>query len=204
MTTYVMADRLGATTGGALALKRMAMVAGGVAALTLSAKTTIMLEPVPVTLQVLVVMAIGLGYGARMGAFTVLAYLALGATGEPIFAGTPIKGVGLPYMFGSTGGYLAGFVAAAGVVGWLAQRGWDRNVLTTAAALALGLVTLYVPGVLWLAYGFPITALGAEFSGFGITKGLEWGVLPFIWIDALKLSLAAIAFPTIWRWIGHA
>lgn len=204
MTTQVMANQFGANTGGALWIKRAAMFAGGVAALTLSAKTTILLEPVPVTLQVLVVMAIGLGYGARMGALTVLAYLALGAAGEPVFAGTPVKGVGLPYMLGSTGGYLMGFVAAAGVVGWLADRGWDRNVLTTVVALALGLVALYIPGVLWLAYGFPITALGAEFSGFGIAKGLEWGVLPFIWIDALKLSLAAIAFPAVWRWLGRA
>lgn len=204
MTTDVMADRLGATTGTALWLKRAAMVAAGVAALTLSAKTTILLEPVPVTLQVLVVMAIGLGYGARTGALTVMAYLALGAMGEPVFAGTPLKGLGLPYMLGPTGGYLVGFVASAALVGWCAERGWDRSVLGTVAALTLGLIALYVPGVLWLAFGFPITALGSAFSGYGLAQGIEWGVLPFLWIDALKLSLAAIAFPAIWSWIARA
>ena len=203
MTNKVLADQFGADEGLALWIRRFGMVALGVTLLWISAKVKIAIEPVPVTLQVLALMALSMAYGARMAAATLIAYLTLGAAGEPVFAGTPEKGIGLGYMFGSTGGYLLGFLASAWVVGALSDRGWDRNVLTAAAAMAIGLVVLYIPGVLWLAYGFPITAFGAEFSGAGILKGWEWGVFPFFWIDALKLSLAAIGFPVIWKLLGR-
>lgn len=184
-------------------LRRFAMIVCGVALLWASAKIKVAIEPVPVTLQVLALMALTMAYGARMAAATMLTYLALGAVGEPLFASTPEKGIGLPYMLGSTGGYLMGFLGAAWVVGALADRGWDRSFLTAAVAMAIGFVVLYVPGVLWLAYGFPITALGTEFADFGLAKGLEWGVFPFLWIDAMKLALAAIGFPLIWKLLGR-
>ena len=204
LSNKVLGDALLPSEGTALWIKRAVMIVAGVAALWLSAKMKIALEPVPVTLQVLVVMSIGMAYGFRMGVATLVAYLALGAAGEPVFAGTPEKGVGLAYMLGATGGYLVGFVGAAGVVGWLAERGWDRSILTTALAMVIGLVVLYVPGVLWLAYGFPLLPAFAEFNGFGIAKGIEYGVFPFLWIDAIKLAVAVIAFPAIWRLVGDA
>lgn len=184
-------------------MKRAGMIALGVALMWLSAKIRVATEPVPVTMQTLVVMAIGLAYGARMGAATMIAYLALGMTGEPVFAGTPEKGVGLGYMLGATGGYLVGFVAAAGLVGWLAERGWDRSALKTAGAMAAGLLALYACGAAWLAFGFPLTAFGAAFSGIGVEKAFQFGVMPFIWIDSLKLCLAIVAFPLIWRLLGR-
>ncbi|MEM8751351.1 MAG: biotin transporter BioY, partial [Pseudomonadota bacterium] len=156
---------------------------------------------VPVTMQTLVVVALGLAFGARLGAAGVLAYLAVGAAGWPVFAGTPEKGIGLLYMAGPTGGYLAGFLASAALVGWLAERGWDRNLWTSTAAMGLGLAALYVPGVLWLAYGTP--AFGAAFGGLGIETALSVGVMPFLWIDALKLALAAAGFPLIWRLLSR-
>lgn len=202
MTGQVLTDGFLTGDGARLWLKRAGMVALGVALMWVSAKVKIPVEPVPVTMQTLVVVAIGMAYGARMGAATMLAYLALGAAGEPVFAGTPEKGLGLPYMLGSTGGYLMGFVAAAGLTGWLAERGWDRNVLTAAAAMAIGLFCLFAPGALWLAYGFPLTALGGGFAGIGAEKAIAFGVMPFILVDALKLALAAIGFPLIWKLIG--
>jgi len=204
VSTKVLGDLILSGEGAGKWLKRAAMILAGVAALWISAKVKIALEPVPVTLQVLVVMSIGMAYGSRMAVATLLAYLALGATGEPVFAGTPEKGVGLPYMLGATGGYLLGFVAAAGVVGWLAERGWDRSMLRTAAAMAIGLAVLYVPGVLWLGYGFPLVPAIAGFSGFGMEKAIAWGLFPFVWFDALKLVVAVIAFPAIWRLVGDA
>ena len=204
MTGQVLADRFGFDAGAGKWMKRAGMIALGVALMWASAKIKVAIEPVPVTMQTLVVMAIGLAYGARMGAATMFAYLALGAAGEPVFAGTPEKGIGLGYMLGSTGGYLAGFVAAAGLVGWLAERGWDRTVLTTAGAMAAGLAALYACGVAWLAFGFPLTAFGSAFSGIGVEKALAFGVMPFLWIDALKLCLAVVAFPLIWRLLGRS
>ncbi|MEM7524081.1 MAG: biotin transporter BioY, partial [Pseudomonadota bacterium] len=205
MTGQVLADGFYGSRDSAAAhwLRRGAAVAFGVALLVVSAKTKVAIEPVPVTLQTLVVVGLGLTLGARMGAGVVLAYLALGAAGWPVFAGTPEKGVGVAYMMGSTGGYLLGFVMSAALVGWLAERGWDRSLLWAAAAMGVGLAALYVPGVLWLAFGAPITAFGASFAGIGIENALKFGVMPFIWIDALKLSVAAVGFPLIWRFLGR-
>ena len=87
-----------------------------------------------------------------LGGLTLLVYLTEGALGLPVFAGTPEKGIGMPYMLGTTGGYLVGFVLAALVVGFLAEAGWDRNLLLTAAAMLIGNIVIYVPGLLWLGH----------------------------------------------------
>ncbi len=106
-------------------LRGLVLAVAGTALLTVSAKIQIPFYPVPMTMQTFVVLALGMAYGWRLGGATLLLYLAEGATGLPVFAGTPEKGIGLAYMLGGTGGYLAGFVlAAARFVGWsrLARR----------------------------------------------------------------------------------
>src|SRR5262245_60405354 len=100
----------------------------GVLLLTLSAKIQIPLWPVPMTMQTYVILVIGMAYGTRLAMLTVFAYLLAGALGLPVFAGTPEKGIGIPYMLGPTGGYLAGFLAATLLMGKLAERGWDRHI----------------------------------------------------------------------------
>jgi biotin transport system substrate-specific component len=110
-------------------------------------------------------------------------YLLEGAAGLPVFAG--FMG-GLPVLFGMTGGYLIGFVLAAGLVGWLAERNWDRNVLTTALAMLLGNIAIYGPGLLVLAL-----FVGAE-------DVLKFGLWPFLLGDAFKLALAAGLMPVAW------
>jgi biotin transport system substrate-specific component len=156
--------------------------------LTLSAKVQIPFYPVPMTLQTLVVLLIGIAYGWRLGGATVLFYLAQGAAGLPVFAGTPEKGIGLAYMVGPTAGYLMGFVLAAVVVGRLAEAGWDRRISTTIPLMIIGNLLLYVPGLLWLGWLF------------GWDKPiLEWGLTPFLLGDALKLALAAASLPFLWR-----
>ena len=192
----VLADVVWSASGTQLWLKRLFLVVAGVAALWISAKTQIASEPVPVTLQVLVVSVIGAAYGPRMAAATLGAYLLAGAAGQPVFAGTPQKGIGLAYMMGPTGGYLLGFWLQATLIGALAARGWDRSMGRMALAMVLGLVALYVPGVIWLSAGFGMA--------FGWENWWTYGVLPFIWIDALKLVVAVIAFPVIWRLVGDA
>ena len=109
---------------------------------------------------------------------TLLLYLAE-VIGLPVFAGTPAKGIGLPYMLGPTGGYLAGFVAAAGITGWVAQR--SRHWLATVGGLLAGTAAIYLLGASWLA-----TFVGAE-------KAVTLGVLPFLLGDAVKLALVAVA-----------
>ena len=99
--------------------RNVALAVAGSIALWVSAKVQIPFLPVPMTLQTLVVLIIGMAYGWRLGAATVALYLAQGAVGLPVFAGTPEKGIGLAYMIGPTGGYLVGFLLAAMAVGCL-------------------------------------------------------------------------------------
>ncbi|WP_282606152.1 biotin transporter BioY [Pelagibius sp. Alg239-R121] len=170
------------------AVRNIVLAVFGSAALWISAKIQVPFFPVPMTMQTLVVLAIGMAYGWRLGAATILLYLAEGAAGLPVFAGTPEKGIGLAYMVGPTGGYLAGFLVAAVAVGWLAERGWDRSILKTAAAMFIGNALIYLLGLLWLG-----TIVGWD------KPVLDWGLLPFLPGDAAKLLLAAIAMPLAWR-----
>lgn len=152
------------------------------------AKIQVPFYPVPVTMTTFAVLVIGMAYGWKLGAATILLYLAEGAAGLPVFAGTPEKGIGLAYMLGGTGGYLIGYVLAAALCGWLAEKGWDRNTVTTALAMLFGNIVLYIPGLLWLGILF------------GWDKPiLEWGLIPFIPGDLLKLALAAVTLPLIWK-----
>jgi len=169
-------------------LRNVILALAGTALLTLSAKIQVPFYPVPMTMQTFMVLALGMAYGWRLGGATLLLYLAEGAMGLPVFAGTPEKGIGVAYMLSGTGGYLIGFVLAAALCGWLAERGWDRRFMTTALALLIGNIAIYVPGLLWLG------------GLFGWDKPiLEWGLTPFLLGDLTKLLLAAIALPIIWR-----
>ena len=107
------------------ALRAIVLMAVGTALLTVSAKVQVPLPYVPMTLQTLVVLLIGASYGWRLGGATVAAYLIEGAMGLPVFAG-PTAGIG--YLMGPTGGFLFGFLAAAIVMGFMAERGWDRSL----------------------------------------------------------------------------
>jgi len=172
-------------------LRNILLVLAGVSMLWISSRIEIPFYPVPLTLQTLVVLLIGMAYGSRLGTATVVSYLAAGAAGLPVFAGTPEKGISLAYMMGPTGGYLLGIVFAAAVTGWLAERKWDRQVSTTAIAMLLGNIAIYVPGILWLG------------SIVGWDKSvLAWGLTPFILGDLLKIAIAMALFPSVWRLIG--
>ena len=169
---------------------RMAILAiAGTGLLTISAKIQVPFYPVPMTMQTFAVLVIGMAYGWKLGGATLLLYLAEGAVGLPVFAGTPEKGIGLAYMAGPTGGYLAGFVLAAGIAGWLGEKGWDRSITMTLAAMAIGTVIIFVPGYAWLA-----TLIGAE-------KAWAFGVLPFLWGEVFKIALAAAVLPGAWKLI---
>ena len=159
-----------------------ALVVAGSLVLWVSAKIQVPFYPVPMTLQTLAIMVIAATYGMRLGIATLLLYLAEGAFGLPVFAGTPEKGIGLAYMIGPTGGYLAGFVLAVGLVGYLAERGFDRDIFKLFSAMFVGDAVIFALGVLWLG-----TLLGWD------KPVLEWGLYPFILGDLTKIALAASA-----------
>jgi len=170
-------------------LRRAALlIFGGAVALALLAQIQIPLQPVPVTGQTFGVLLVGALLGSRRGSLSMLTYLAMGAAGLPVFAGL---GAGASHFAGPTGGYLAGFVAAAWLVGRLAERGWDRRVHTTALAMLLGTMLIYIPGIAWLS----------TFVGWG--QVLQLGLIPFLLGDLLKLVLAALALPWGWRLLGR-
>lgn len=159
--------------------------------LTISAKISVPFYPVPMTMQTLVVLALGMALGSRLGVATVLLYMAEGAIGLPVFSGTPEKGLGLAYMMGTTGGYLLGFVVAVWATGFLAERGWGRGFVSTALAMVIGNAIIYTFGLLWLG------------SLLGWDKPIiEWGMTPFLLGDTTKIALAVILMPLVWKALG--
>ncbi|MCK5276485.1 MAG: biotin transporter BioY [Alphaproteobacteria bacterium] len=163
---------------------RLAILAlAGTALLTLSAKIQIWPGPVPITMQTFVILTIGMTYGWRLGGATLLLYLAEGAVGLPVFA----AGGGIAYFAGPTGGYLVGFVLAATLTGWLAERGWDRRPATTALAMLAGNVAVYLPGLIWLS------------ALIGYERAIKFGLVPFLTSDLVKLALAAAVMPLAWK-----
>lgn len=150
----------------------------------LTAQVELPLWPVPITLQTFGVVFTGAALGSGRGALALLLYLAEGAAGLPVFAG---GASGVAYMLGPTGGYLVGFVVAAGVVGWLAERGWDRRLIWTVLAMVVGNLAIYAFGVSWLA-----VYLG------DLQTALVKGALFFVIGDLVKIAIAALALPGGW------
>ena len=186
----VYADLLRPTMRRSALLYDAALVLGASLVIALSAQVAIQLpfSPVPITGQTMAVLLVGALLGSRRGALAVLAYIAEGLAGLPVFAG---GAAGLARLFGPTGGYLVGFVAAAFLVGWLAERGWDRRFGTTLAAMTLGNLVIYGVGAVWLAV----------FVG-GLSRAWSLGVLPFLPGDAIKIVLAAVLLPGGWKLLG--
>ncbi len=192
-TNRVLAEVFGASEGAALRAKQAALVVAGIAALAVSAKIMVPMLPVPMSMGTFAVLTIGAAYGARLGLVTIIGYMLVGMLGFDVFATSTADLNGLTYMMGSTGGYLVGFVLATVALGLLAARGWDRSPVKMAGAMLIGNALIYVPGLLWLGvlYGFdkPI---------------LAWGLTPFLMGDAVKLALAAVLLPTLWKLVGRA
>ena len=192
MNDKVLTEAFGANEGTALRVKQAVMVFLGVVAIWIAAKVQVFLpgNPVPITLQTFAVLTVGAAYGARLGLLTIVGYLALGAMGATVFAG---EKAGLTYMMGGTGGYLVGYALAAMALGYAGRMGWDRKVLLMALAMLIGNALIYIPGLLWLN----------QFAS-GWAQTLEWGITPFLVGDALKLALAALIVPGLWKLIGDA
>jgi biotin transport system substrate-specific component len=157
--------------------------------IAVSAQITIPLPftPVPITGQSFSVLLIGIIFGSRLGAATALAYLCEGAVGLPFFA----QGAGGVGVFaGPTGGYLIGFVFAAFLAGWFAERKWDRKVLTAGLVMFLSSFVIFAFGVIWLSVfiGFP--------------RAVELGFLPFLPGDIIKTFFAALVLPQGWKHFG--
>lgn len=166
-------------SGAARLAVQVALVVAGSLLLALSAKAKVVLGPVDLSLQSLVVLLIAAAFGFRLGVATLLLYLAEGAAGFPVFQSTPEKGIGLAYMVGPTGGFLAGFLAMAAIVGWAIDRGWGRSLVKLLAAMLVAEIVMFAMGMSWLA------------QFIGPEKAWQFGVQPFIIPDLIKVGIAA-------------
>ena len=156
----------------------------GSAIMAVAAKVTVPFFPVPMTLQTLAIFGIAAAYGRNLAVATMVLYLAEGLIGLPVFAGAV---AGPAYMMGPTGGYLAGFVIAAMIVGWAADKGWSRNALKMALAMLIADAVVFGMGFAWLA------------SHIGADKAFAFGVVPFVLGDVVKILLASALVAALWK-----
>lgn len=161
--------------------------------------------PVPITGQTFGVLLVGGALGLRRGFLAVVLYLALGlvlpfyaegSSGLDTFISRDLDGT---LVYGATGGYLLGFPLAALVTGRLAEIGWDRNIVGAVAAMLIGNIVIYLVGVPWIA----LAVVPPELAPVRWQTAAEWGLTPFVIVDAIKLVLAAIAFPAAWWIVGR-
>lgn len=155
---------------------------------------------VPFTFQPMVVLIGGLALGARLACASQLLYLAAGIAGLPVFAASATLPPGFLRLLGPTGGYLMAYPIAALLVGFLAERGFDRRYVTSVFAMLAGLVLIYAFGVTWLGL---FARSATQTAPAGIQAALVAGVYPFVVADLVKLLAAAGILPGIWRLLGH-
>lgn len=165
-------------------LRPLVLMVAGSLLITLSARLQVPMWPVPMTMQTWAVLLVAAAFGCRLGTATVAFYLAQGAVGLPVFA----TGGGIGYIAGPTGGYLAGFLAAAALVGWLSDRGWGRAPLRVLAASMAGTAVIFLLGVGWLAAAYT-----------GLEGAIANGLLPFLPGAALKGLLVVLTLQLGWR-----
>ena len=166
--------------------KSIALVLFGTLLLATSSKVQVPFWPVPMTMQTFVVFIIGMSYGWKLAFSTLIAYLVEGALGLPVFA----KGGGLLYLMGPTAGYLYGMTIAAGVIGFFAERGYNKSYIKSLISLMIGTIIIFVLGVGYLG------------SVIGYDKALAGGLYPFIPSEFFKIGLAVILIPSITKYIN--
>jgi len=144
--------------------------------------------PVPITGQTFAVLISGAALGAVWGGTSQLLYLVLGGIGLPFFTD---GGRGWEVVFGASGGYIVGFIGAAFIVGYMAERRQDRQVLSAIPAFITGNLVIYAVGVPWLYVAVDTITTGEQALASGFT--------PFIVGDLIKIALAGLLLPAAWR-----
>ena len=151
--------------------------------------------PVPLTLQDTMVLIGGAALGSRLGMAAQVLYLAAGIAGLPVFAASATLPPGPMRLLGPTGGYLWSYPFAAFVVGYLAERGFEKRYFTSCLAMLAGLTVVMTFGVTWLA-------LFAQPVALGFDSALRLGLYPFLVNDVLKICLGGALLPGVWKLVG--
>ena len=181
---------------GKSSLLRQALLAlGGAALIAAATQISVPFYPVPMTLQTLAILVIGLSFGARLGTATLLTYLGYGAIGLPVFA----NGMNGLAFVGPTAGFLFGFVLMAGLAVLAADRGIAKGLVSTAT-VTLGLsALLYIPGIAWPMAVASATGVDAGWVGQGVGYYWAYFTAPFLIGDAVKAVLAALIVTGAWK-----
>lgn len=185
--------------GGAIRMAGMVFIAALTAA---AAQISIPLPftEVPFTFQPMIVLLGGLALGSRLALGSQVLYLLAGIAGLPVFASSVTLPPGALRLLGPTGGYLMSYPMAAFVVGYLAERGFDRRYVTAVLAMLGGLLLIYACGAMWLGF---FVRTGPQGMPIGLQAAFVAGVYPFVVADLLKLVAAAGILPGFWRVLGR-
>lgn len=174
------------------AVRDATLVTAGVVLMALSAQVVVPLPftPVPLTGQTFGALLLGGAFGAARAVTAFALYVMVGSAGAPVFASGE-SGVGV--LSSPTAGYLAGMLLAVALVGWAAERGWDRRLLSSVGAMLAGSVVIYAVGAAWLAYALQVDA----------ARAFTLGVEPFVIGDVVKLILAGAVLPAAWTLLSR-
>ena len=189
MTTDTLATRLWPAAGSSLVRNIVLAIAGSLLVAG-AAQISIPMWPVPMTLQTLAVLGVGAAFGARLGAATLVLYALEGLAGLPFFANGESGLYSSKGLIISSGGYIIGFILAAALVGWLAEKGWAANPLKMMFAALLGAAVLYIPGIAWLAV-WAVEVMGVA-SADAFSTAISWGLTPFLIGDGIKAVVVGL------------
>lgn len=190
------ATLLSATLGQEGLIRKALLVIGGTILIALAARTSVPMFPVPMTLGTMAILGVGFAFGSRLGAITVLAYLAQGAAGLPVFAPSTIMG---PLAFvGPTAGFLVGYVAMAWAAGFVVERGLAKGFVGTALSAIVISAMLYIPGIAWPMAVASVTGAEAGWIGQGFGYYWTYFISSFLIGDAVKAVLAALVVTGGW------
>lgn len=183
-------------------LKNLLIILIGSILYALSARITIPIPPVPVTLQTLVLLTFSMAVGSRLAFLTFALYIFEGIIGIPVFAKPPFSG--FYYLIGSSGGYLLGMLVASYFVGYLAEKNYDKNFIKSLITIFIGTIIIFIPGLIWLGFWFDQyhPELSQQINlGEGYKYAFKYGLLVFKFTEPVKIALAACITPLIWHFV---
>ena len=183
-------------------LKNLLIILIGSILYALSARIAIPIPPVPVTLQTLVLLTFSMAVGSRLAFLTFALYIFQGIIGIPVFAKPPFSG--FYYLLGPSGGYLLGMLIASYFVGYLAEKNYDKNFITSLITIFIGTIIIFIPGLIWLGFWFDQyhPELSQQINlGEGYKYAFKYGLLVFKFTEPVKIALAACITPLIWHFV---
>lgn len=167
------------------------LVLAGVIVVTLLAKVSLFIGPIPITGQTLGVIVVGAALGSRRAVASLTSYMLVGLAGLPVFAGAT---AGPAYVLAPSFGFVIGFIPAAFVAGWFAERAWDRKPWLALVGFVAASTVPFVIGLPYLAV-ILATVLGVDVT---VNSVLEAGLWPFIIPGLIKAAVAAVLIPATW------